>query len=288
MTTVLMSRPSTSPPSSAPAAGPRPRAAIGWLALGAAVTSALSLVGSDLGGLHHDVYLLLYFTGALAFLGWFASRCGVMWRRLLRANIWWSLGIGVLVGAAVVRQVMSQGGTGHPSGGYFAFEVVWRGVAYGVVDALVLAVFPATVAYLVLRGNRNGALRKVAYAGLLVVFSLVVSAAYHAGYSTYRSDTMSKPLFGTVMWDIPAALTGNPAGAVVAHAAVHTSAVVHQYYGGDNHLLPPELTADYPERAGDALGVLIATGWLLLVTGVLIVTRERWLPPLRGPTEPSE
>lgn len=248
---------------------------------------ATSLVASDLGGLHHDLYLLLYFTAALGYLGWFATKCGVAWRRLLRTNLWWSLGVGALVGAAVVRQVMGQAGTGHPAGGFFGFELIWRGVVYGSVDALVLAVFPTLVAYLVLRGNRKGLARKAAFAGLVVLFSLVVSAAYHAGYSTYRGSTMSKPLTGTIMWDLPAVFTGNPAGAVVAHAAVHTSAVVHQYYGGDNHLIPPELVADYPERAGGALGQLLAAGWLVLVAAVLVFTRGRWLPPLRGPRQSS-
>jgi hypothetical protein len=288
MAAVVLTRPATSvQPSPAPV-DPSPRAAIGWLAGGAAVMFAASLIAGDLGGLHHDLYLLVDFTVALGYLGWFATKCGVARGRLLRTNLWWSLGVGVLVGAAVVRQVMSQGGTGHPTGGYFGFELAWRGVVYGSVDALVLAVFPTVVAYLVLRGNRKGPARKAAFAGLVVVFSLMVSAAYHAGYSTYRSSTMSKPLTGTIMWDIPAVLTGSPAGAVVAHAAVHTSAVVHQYYGGDNHLLPPELTADYPERGGGVLGALIAAGWLLLVTGVLLVSRDRWLPPLRAQTEPSK
>jgi hypothetical protein len=246
---------------------------------------ATSLIASDIGGLHHDLYLLIYFTVAFGYLGWFATKCGVAWRRLLRTNLWWSLGVGALVGVAVVRQVTGQAGTSHPKGAFFWFELVWRGLVYGSVDALVLAVFPAVVAYLVMRGNRKGLARKTAFAGLVVLFSVIVSAAYHAGYSTYRGSTMSKPLTGTVMWNIPAALTGNPAGAVVAHAAVHSSAVVHQYYGGDNHLLPPELKADYPERAGGALGLLLAAGWLLVVAGALIVSRERWLPPLRGQEE---
>jgi hypothetical protein len=262
-------------------AEPSPRAAVGWLLGGAAVTFATSLLASDAAGLQHDLYLLLYLTFALGYLAWFATRSGLAWRRLLRTNLWWSLGVGVLVGAAVVRQVMSQAGTGHPKGGYFAFELLWRGLAYGAVDALVLAVLPALVAYLVLRGDRRGALRKLAYAGLVVVLSLGVSAAYHAGYSTYRGDTMAKPLTGTVLWDLPAALTGNPAGAVVAHAAVHLTATVHQYYGGENHLLPPELTADYPEHGGGTTGQLIATGWVVLVAGALVLTRQRWLPALR-------
>lgn len=285
MTSDVLVRPTTSaqPASSPPA--PSPRAAVGWLAGGAAIMFATSLLASDVAGLHHDLYLLGYFTFALGYLGWFATRCGVVWRRLLRTNLWWSLGIGALVGFAVVRQVMSQAGTGHPTGGYFGFELFWRGLVYGTVDALVLAVFPAVVAYLVLRGNRNGWRRKTAFAGLVLLFSIVVSAAYHAGYPTYRDDTMAKPLIGTVMWDLPAILTGNPAGAVVAHAAVHTSAVVHQYRGGENHLLPPELTASYPERVGGRLGQLVAAVWLLLVGTVLVATRERWLPPLRDPPQ---
>ena len=226
------------------ALGPSPAAAVGWLAGGAAVAFAASFVASDLLGLQHDLYLLVYATVVLGYLGWFATRSRPAWRQVLRTNLWWSLGVGLLVGAAVVAQVLGQAGTAHPDGAYFAGELVWRGVVYGLVDALVLAVFPAVVAFLVMRGDRRGPGRKVAFAALVVLFSVVVSAGYHAGYPTYRDRDMARPLTGTVMWDVPAMLTGNPAGALVAHAAVHTSAVVHQYYGGENHLLPPELTPD--------------------------------------------
>lgn len=280
MATELLTRPTSR---QAPAAaGPSTRSALGWLAGGAAVMFATSLIASDIIGLQHDLYLLIYFTFALGYLGWFAAKSGVAWRRVLRTNLWWSLGVGALVGVAVVRQIMSQSGTTHLTGGFFGFELFWRGLVYGSVDALVLAVFPAVIAYALVRGNRKGFTRKAAFGGIVVLLSLVVSAAYHAGYSTYRDTTMTKPLTGTVMWDLPAVFTGNPAGALVAHAAVHTTAVVHQYYGGDNHLLPPELTSDYPERAGGAVGQLIAAGWLVLVGAVLALTRERWLPPLRG------
>lgn len=163
---------------------------------------------------------------------------------------------------------------------------MWRGVVYGAVDALVLAVLPAAVAFTVLRGDRTGVRRKAAFAGLVVLFSLLVSATYHLGYSTYRSGELAKPLTGTVMWDLPAVLTGNPAGAVVAHATVHTAAVVHQYYGGENHFLPPELTSDYPEHAGGAAGLAIAAGWLVATALVLAFTRDRWSP--RRAVHPGE
>jgi len=260
-----------------PEVGPSPKAAIGWLAGGAALTFAVSLLGTTVLGLHHDLYYLVYFTFALGYLSWFAARSQIAWREVLRRNIWWSLGVGVLIAFAVARQIMSGHSTPHPPGGFFAFELVWRGVVYGAVDALVLFVFPAVVAYLVLRGNRKGLGRKAAFAGLVLVFSLVITATYHLGYSTYRGSDLSKPLIGTVMMDVPTLLTGNPAGAVIAHSAVHTTADVHQYYGGDNtnHFLPPELSSSYPERPGGTGAFAVSAGWIVLVGGVLALNRRR-------------
>ena len=157
------------------------------------------------------------------------------------------------------------------------------------MDALTLYVFPAVVAYLVLRGNRTGLARKAAFAGLVPVFSLLVSTSYHLGYATYRGSELSKPLTGTVVMDVPAMLTGNPAGAVVAHAAVHATAVTHQYYGGENHFLPPELTATYPDRPAGTAALAIAAGWVVLSGGVFAFARERFvsrpvsLPAWAGP-----
>ena len=221
--------------------GVTPRAAVGWLAGGAVLTFIVSWLGTDVLELQHDVFYLVYLTFALGYLAYFAARTGPVWHEVLPRHVWWSLAVGVLVGVGVVRQVMRLAGTPHPAGVFFAFELGWRGLVYGAVDGLVLAVFPAVVAAVVLRGDRQGFGRKAAFAGLVRVFSLFISAAYHLGYSTYRGGELRKPLIGTVMWDLPAILTGNPAGALVAHPIVHTTAVVHQYYGGSetNQMLPP-------------------------------------------------
>jgi hypothetical protein len=227
--------------------------------------------------LQHDLYYLVYFTMSLGYLGWFAARSRLALRTLLREHVWWSLGRGALIAVAIVGQVTDQPGTPHPSGGYYLFELVWRGVVYGTVDALVLSAFPALVALLVLRGNRRGALRKVAFAGLVLLFSLVVSTSYHLGYSTYRGTDLAKPLIGTVLLNVPAALTGNPVGAVLQHATVHTSAVVHQYYGGDdtNHFLPPELSPTYSDHPDGNAALAIAAAWLSVVGAVVALNRRR-------------
>ena len=64
---------------------------------------------------------------------------------VVRRNSWWSLGIGVLVAFAVPRQIMGGACTPHPQGGFYGFQLVWRGVVYGAVDAMILFVFPAVV-----------------------------------------------------------------------------------------------------------------------------------------------
>jgi hypothetical protein len=255
---------------------PTAATALGWLAGGAALAFTVAWVGTTLLGLQHDVFYLIYFTAALGYLGWVVSRTAV-WREVITHNAWWSLAAGALVAVAVVRQVMAQPGTTHPDGAFFGFEVVWRGLVYGAVDMLVLVVFPAVVAYVVMRGNRSGLRRKAGFAGLLLVLSLGVSAAYHLGYSTYRGSELAKPLIGTAVMDLPAMLTGNPVGALVAHPAVHTAATVHQYYGGDgtNHYLPPELSADYPDRPDGFPAVALAAGWVTLTGAALAVGSGR-------------
>jgi len=277
MTIQTPSQPVRAPVAAWSDVGPSPKAAIGWLAGGAALTFVVSWLGTTVLGLHHDLYYLIYFTFALGYLGWFVTESRVAWRVVLRRNIWWSLGLGALVAFAVARQIMGGDGTPHPQGAFYGFELVWRGVVYGAVDALILFVFPAVVAFLVMRGNRKGLGRKAAFAGLVLLFSLVVSTTYHLGYSTYRGSELSKPLIGTVMADLPAMLTGNPAGAVVAHVTAHTTAVVHQYYGGDgtNRSLPPELTSRYQDRPGGAAALGIAAIWVVLLGTVLALNRRR-------------
>jgi len=101
-------------PATAPST-PSPKAAMAWLAGGALVTFAVSWLSTTVLELHHDVFYLVYLTFALGYLIQFA-RAGAPWREVLTRNVWWSLTIGVLVGIAVARQIMSLSGTSHPWG----------------------------------------------------------------------------------------------------------------------------------------------------------------------------
>jgi hypothetical protein len=210
-----------------------------WLVGGAVLFFAVPWVGTDVLALPRDLYYVVYFTIAVGFFAAFVTEYRSQLAGLWRNNWRWSLVVGALAGAAVAAVVLSSAGTDHPDGWRWWFDIGWRGVAYGSVDTLALFVFPAAVAYLVMHGDRTGARRKVAFAGLTLALSLLVSTSYHLGYAEYRDADLRSPLIGTVMADSAAVLTSNPVGAFLTHTTAHVTAVVHQYEGGPTQMLPP-------------------------------------------------
>jgi hypothetical protein len=233
-------------------------------------------VGTDWLGLQPDLYYLGYFTVAVVFFAAFAIVQREALRGLWTRRLWWSLAVGAVVGAAMVTVILRQPSTGHPDGWRFGFDIVWRGVVYGAVDAITLFVMPAAVAYLLLGGATRGGKRRAAFAGLALLLSMFVTVTYHLGYNEYRGDLMRYPVMGAVVANIPTAVTGNPVGAIVTHDIMHVGAVTYQHNGGQAHMLPPQVTADYPNHGSSDLAAGLAAGWLVMAgAAVTAVTRRR-------------
>jgi hypothetical protein len=247
-----------------------------WYLAGAVLAFAIPLVGADVLELHHDLYLLVYFTVAGAFLASFAAHTGLDWRGWLRTRRWWSIAAGATVAVAIVSKVLAEDAMPHPSGGFFWFELGWRGVAYGTVDALLLFVFPAAVGFLLLRDAKRR--RRGRAAVLTLVLSMGITATYHLGYPQFRDGELAQPEIGALVAWVPTALTGNPIGAVVVHDAYHVAANVHRYHS--DIYLPPDLDG-YAERGGGSAGIGLAAVWTVLAGGMLYVSRRR----LFGATE---
>ncbi len=278
MAKVHLSRPAPHPAQAAPTGPAHPAPSPWWWLAGSAVLFFLvPFLGTDVLGLQPDLYYLCYFTVALI---WFAAFLGT-YRDLLhdlwRSNWAWSLVVGALAGIVVAGIVFGSDATGHPDGWRWWFEIGWRGVVYGAIDALTLFVFPAAVAYLLMHGDRTGARRKIGFAGLALGLSLVVSTSYHLGYPEYRDADMRSPLMGTVLASSATMLTGNPIGAFLTHDIAHVSAVVHQEEGGPTQMLPPEVTSDYPSRGDSDVAAGLAVVWLIAVAGAAtwVVRRRR-------------
>jgi hypothetical protein len=107
------------------------------------------------------------------------------------------------------------------------------------VDGLFLSVFPILAVFAAFAGTklRERARGTVVVGLIALAATLAMTAVYHTGYSDFRGEKLRKPVAGDVVWSAPTLLTLNPVGAPIAHAAMHTAAVVHSYE--TDTFLPP-------------------------------------------------
>jgi hypothetical protein len=215
---------------------------LAWFSIAVVVAFLVPFVGVSELELQHDVYYLAYFGVTLSLIAAYVRLERVDVRRIVARSWPSSLGLGVVVAVAVAANVLSEDATDRPTGAYFAFEVLWRGVAYGAVDALLLSALPGMVAYSILRGRVDGVIGKVRFAALALPLVLAITATYHLGYPQYREDGLRKPETGNTIISVPTLATANPIGSLVAHTTMHVTAVVHAYE--TPVFLPPEVEAD--------------------------------------------
>jgi hypothetical protein len=213
-----------------------------WFGIAAVVGFAVPFIGSSVLELHHDVYLGLYFAAVLGLFAAYAGATELDVRATLKRH--WKLGValGVLVGAALVRNVFADDATPRPDGAYYVFELIWRGGIYGAVDALLLTVLPCLVVYRSLGGRLGSWRRRLAYFASSLVLVLAITAVYHLGFEQYREDGVGAPETGNTIISLPMLLSTNPIGSIADHAAMHVSAVAHSY--GTEVRLPPPAEAD--------------------------------------------
>jgi hypothetical protein len=211
-----------------------------WLAGGLIFAFALPYVLADVLEINRDLFYGLYALAVVALFALWSRSTGydliAAAKRRWVAALVLGLAVAAVMGAIVLR---TEDATARPDGLELVGAVAWRGILYGVTDGLLLSVFPILVVFAAFAGTRlRGPLSgRVAIGAVALVASLAMTAVYHAGYSDFRSEKMSKPLTGDVIWSVPTLLTLNPIGSPIAHAGLHTSAVLHSYE--TDTFLPP-------------------------------------------------
>lgn len=200
-----------------------------WFAAAAVVGFAVPFIGSSLLGLQHDLYLGIYFAAVLSLCTAYAVATQLDLRETFSRH--WKLGLalGVVLGFALVRNVLSEDATPRPHGAYYVFELIWRGGIYGAMDALLLTVLPCLVVYRALGGNLASWRRRLAYFAASLALVMTITAVYHLGFAQYREDGVGAPETGNTIISMPMLLSANPIGSIADHAAMHISAVAHSY-----------------------------------------------------------
>jgi hypothetical protein len=213
---------------------------LSWFAVVCVVAFLVPYLGVSVLALQHDVFYLVYVAITLALIVSYVRVEQVAVAEVFRDRWRWSLGIGVVMAAFLVFNVYNTSdATARPHGLYFTFELLWRGLGYGLIDTLLLTVLPCLVACTLLHGKVGGLRGKLRFTGLALPLVMIVTATYHLGYPQYRQDGLSRPETGNVLISIPTFATANPVGSFVAHASQHIAAVTHAY---ESRIFNPPVT----------------------------------------------
>jgi hypothetical protein len=203
-----------------------------WLTGGLGLAFAVPFVFADLLGVPRDGYYAIYAVSVATFLTLWVRRTEQDVRAILRRSRRWAIGLGLVFAALMVFIVLQDASTAHPHRWTFVGAILWRGVAYGAIDGLLLSSFPILATFAAFSGKplRERSRRAVAaIAALALAMSIAFTAVYHLGYPEFRGAKLKKPVAGDVIWSAPTLLTLNPLGALIAHVSLHVAAVTHSY-----------------------------------------------------------
>ncbi len=211
-----------------------------WLAGGLALGFFVPFVFADRLDVQRDLYYGIYAVSVVTFFVLWARATGRSLAEMVRRR--WLLAVALGLGCAALLALMVlrvEDATTRPDNLTVAGAVLWRGVVYGATDGLLLSAFPILAVFAAFAGTSlmTETPGKLLIGFLAILASLAMTAAYHLGYSDFRSSQLRSPMTGDVAWSIPTLITLNPIGAPIAHIGLHTSAVLHSY--NTDLFLPP-------------------------------------------------
>lgn len=182
----------------------------------------------------------VYAAIALPFLALYAIRARLDLVGLITRHWMWGVAGAVAIGAFTVFSVERQDATPRAEGLELAGQLLWLGVVYGLIDALLLSVLPVLATWRAFskHGWTEGWTGKIATGAVALVASMLVAAAYHLGYTEFQNADLREPVFGNAVMSLGYILTQNPITAIGSHIAMHIAAVLQ---GGGEKVsqLPP-------------------------------------------------
>jgi hypothetical protein len=171
------------------------------------------------------VYLILTAPFLIGYVGWSQIDVAQVLRRHRGRGVIGAL----LAGALLVASVQRMPSSPWAEGAALLWDILWLGIVYGSLDALLLTVLPVLATWRALsdlRWTRQWP-GKIAAGAVAFAASLGVTAAYHLGYVEFRGPQVVDPLIGNGVMTLGYLLTGNPITAIGAHIALHVASVLH-------------------------------------------------------------
>jgi hypothetical protein len=203
-----------------------------WLGVGLVVGFAVPFLFTDLLQLPRDLYHGIYIAVVVVFFGLWARATGQRLEVMVRRRWRWAVVLGVVFALVLsVAVVRSEPAGPGPEGWALVWAVLWRGVAYGAADGLLLSAFPILAVFAAAEGSslRRRKSGTFVVGAAAVLASLLMTSVYHLGYRDFRSLLLVRPVAADVVWSVPTLVTLNPIGTPITHAGMHVTAVVHSY-----------------------------------------------------------
>lgn len=201
---------------------------LGWILAAALLGFATSVIFARVLRLPRNLYLLPYVGFSSLFLYAYVKWSGLSVLDLIRYQWIWGLVGAIILGVFTVKNILSQSASARAQGVILAFDIVWSGVIYGLVDALLLSVLPvlATWQAFTLLDWTISLPGKILVGTLGMLASLFVTVAYHLGYPEYRGAGLFGPVIGNTTMTLGYLITNNPLAAVLSHIAMHVAGVL--------------------------------------------------------------
>lgn len=216
---------------------------LGWVLAAGLLGFGISAVFSGWLKLSRRTFLVPYLSLSGAFLYGFWRWSQMDLVAFLAKNWYWGLLAGAIVGAFLVRNIQSQPASARSTGNGLLLDVLWVGLGYGAMDALLLNVMPVVAIWTGFSGVEwaSAWLGKIALGALSLLASLLVTLLYHLGYPEFRNRKVTLVLVGNALITLAYLLSTNPLGALVSHVGMHVAAV---FRGPETMIqLPPHYTA---------------------------------------------
>ncbi len=200
-----------------------------WVAAAAVLGFAIAEIFAGLLHLPRSIYLIPYVGLVALFTYAFVRWSHISVLDVLGHNWVWGVVGAVLVGAFTVLNILSQPSSARSEGLTLVFELLWVGVVYGLVDALLLSVLPVLATWQAFSslGWTPHWWGRIAASLAAIILSLVVTEAYHLGYPECRvAGGLVGPTIGNAAMTLGYVLSGNPAAAMFSHMAMHIAGVL--------------------------------------------------------------
>lgn len=201
-----------------------------WVPAAALLGFTIAEIFAGLLHLPRSIYLMWYVLFVSLFFYAFLRWSGLSIIQLLYHHWVWGIIGAILLGAFTVNNILSQPASPRSEGLSLAFDLLWVGVIYGLMDALLLSVLPvlATWGAFSALGWTAHWWGKIIVGLIAILLSLFVTVAYHLGYPECRvPGGLFGPTLGNGAMTIGYVLTNNPISAMVSHIAMHIAGVVH-------------------------------------------------------------